>query len=93
MADSTAYWWEKSFVAVDALASGARPLRERLRDAWDSSLMRMRLHASVCPELSERFNKIEASFSKLEALEEAQLKGLASAIVSLYTEICRVHLR
>jgi hypothetical protein len=36
MADNMDYWWEKTLVAVEALATEFAPLGERLRDAWIS---------------------------------------------------------
>jgi hypothetical protein len=88
MADNTAYWWEKSLSAVNTLSTGDAPLRVRLQDAWDGSLMRMQFHDKVADELKEKFLAIERRFrGNFDHLSGMELRTLASDVVSLFVAV------
>jgi hypothetical protein len=97
------YVREKFRVAVLALAEGDEPLRQRLAEAWASALCR--LQADELPpdnrtEFSDMLSKIKsAQASGTEGSIAAGARGLTDddaiqmveAIVSIYTNVCRLH--
>jgi hypothetical protein len=98
---SAGYTWEKCFTAVSILAGGAGGLRERLSDAWVSSLTRLEMHPIPWPELREKFERIRdqilpeisAAPDAVRKMEEHDLRKLAEEIVSLYDGACREYAR
>jgi hypothetical protein len=76
------YWHEKATVALDIMATGSTSLRERVNDAWISSLVRMNIHKDVPWSLVARFAKIEERFKGGAAtVEDGELGAFATEIV------------
>jgi hypothetical protein len=91
MPDNTDYWLEKCSVAVDILATDLGPLRERLDDAWISSLIRLRIHDEVAEDLRQKFSSIERRFDGgLTGMSDQELRDLASDILNLFAKVSRV---
>jgi hypothetical protein len=73
------YVAEKLFAAVETLASGTSPLRERLEFAYLDSVSRVRLHADCLPERARQvFDAIQASVTQLEP--EGELGSISVTI-------------
>lgn len=94
---SAFYSWEKCFNAISILASGSGGLRERLRDAWFDSLIRLQGHPIPWPELREKFDdigerltpEISAGPEAVHRMHDDDLRKIASDILSLYDSVCR----
>ncbi len=91
------YAWEKLHFAVLALAAGSGSLRDRLEDAYVSSLERLRpeLHFPW-PDLLEECQDLmrevapEGQFKiALASWPEEDLKRIAERVVSLYDRVTR----
>ena len=91
------YAWEKLHVAVLILAAGTGSLRERLEDAYVSSLIRLRPeHHFPWPELRQSFEDLKQEMAPggniqvaLSAWPEEDLKRIAEGIVGLYDRVLR----
>ena len=89
--------WEKLHAAVRTLATGTDPLRNRLADAYVSSLMRLRAeHHFPWPDLRQRFEDLMLELAPngrvdlvLRALSDEDLQRIAADIVSLYDRVTR----
>jgi hypothetical protein len=89
MSDNTNYWQEKTYLAVHILATSERSLRDRLEDAWTSSLMRLEYLDHVAPQFQERFRGIKIRFDKgIDQLSGSDQSALAGDIMSLFYNIC-----
>jgi hypothetical protein len=95
MADS--YAWEKLYNAILILARGSGTLRERLRDAYESSLRRLRPeHHFSDPDTREKFVMLIEEIAPggrhvvaLESWPELDLKRIVTGLVGLYDTIAR----
>ncbi len=91
------YAWEKLHVAVLALAAGSGSLRDRLENAYVSSLMRLRPeHHFPWPDLLEEYEDLKREMAPeghfkitLASWPEEDLKRIAERIVSLYDRVTR----
>lgn len=94
---SAGYSWEKCFTGVSILASGSGSLRERLRDAWFSSFIRLMGHPIPWPEIREKLEdigerlmpEISEAPDAVPTMQNHELRKIASEIVDLYDSVCR----
>jgi hypothetical protein len=94
---SAGYAWEKLHTAVLILAQGSRPLRERLEDAYISSLIRLHPEEDF-PDLDarDRFNTLMDEIAPNGRLDIAlanwpdeDLSRIVEGLVGLYDTIAR----
>ena len=91
------YAWEKLHVAVLILAAGTGSLRDRLEDAYTSSLIRLRPERHFpWPDLRQRFEDLKREMAPdgqftvaLAMWPEEDLKRIAEGIVGLYDRVTR----
>lgn len=92
-----AYAWEKLHTAVLILAQGTGSLRERLTNAYMSSLMRLRPeHHFPWPELRQRYIDLADEMAPngnfgtaLAAWPEHDLQRIVEGIVGIYDGVTR----
>jgi hypothetical protein len=89
------YSWEKFFVAVETLAAGRAPLRERLSSAYWHSLAQLIGSPMPWEDLRQEFDQLREWLQpKLsEEADQSQtsdedLTAAAKQIVSLFNRIC-----
>jgi hypothetical protein len=91
------YAWEKLHVAVLILAASAGSLRERLEDAYVSSLMRLRPEKHFpWPDIRQSFEDLMQEMAPdgnvqvaLSAWPEEDLKRIAEGVVVLADRVTR----
>ena len=91
------YAWEKLHVAVLALAAGSGSPRDRLEDAYVSSLIRLRPeHHFPWPDLRQRFEDLMQDMAPegkskvaLASWPDEDLKRIAEGIVGVYDRVAR----
>jgi hypothetical protein len=91
------YAWEKLFTAVLILASGSGSLRERLENAYISSLIRIRPeHHFQDADTKERYVRLIEEIAPegrsdvaISMWPEEDLKRIAEELVGLYDSVAR----
>ena len=74
------YAWEKLYVAVLGMARSEAPLRDRLADAYASSIMRIE-DADLPPDARNDFFEIQQALTRVEAKgDEGSISASAAAL-------------
>jgi hypothetical protein len=91
-----AFAWEKLLVAVQIVASGSGSLEGRLKDAYTSSLIRIRADRHLDDDLQQQYIQLrdaiasdDPAIAPLSAKTDEELQQIAVGLVSLFDKVAR----